>query len=109
MRTIIESWGAEALAESQAMAQAAGHAGITFLAMFGHESAAGVQALLDEGYYGATNYHEWGRAQQMAADPKRARFEDIVTTVQGTWEKKVARCGQLVYYPTVDTGWDSRP
>ena len=34
--------------------------------MFGHESKAGVKALLEEGYYGATNYHEWGNATAMS-------------------------------------------
>ncbi len=100
---------AKSFEESQAMARAAGHKGITFLAMFGHESAAGVKALLDEGYYGATNYHEWGNARGLSKDPKRARFDDVVKTVRQTWVEKVARCGKLVYYPVVDTGWDSRP
>lgn len=96
-------------AESQRMAKAAGYKGITFLAMFGHESKSGVKALLTEGYYGATNYHEWADAPSTATDIKNTRYQDIVTTVRKTWEKKVARCGELVYYPVVDTGWDSRP
>ena len=100
---------AKAMAESQKMARAAGHKGITFLAMFGHESASGVKALLSEGYYGATNYHEWADAPALAKDRKRTQFQDIVETVRKTWESKVARCGKLVYHPAVDTGWDSRP
>ena len=99
----------EAFKESQEMARAAGHRGITFIAMHGHESAAGVKALLEEGYYGATDYHEWGGALQRSANPKRADYGDIVATVRESWERKVARCRPLVYYPVVDTGWDSRP
>lgn len=100
---------AKLFAESQAMAKTAGHRGISFLAMFGHESNAGVEALLKEGYYGATNYHEWADATSIQPDRKRVQYQDIVTTVRKTWEAKVARCGKLVYYPVVETGWDSRP
>jgi hypothetical protein len=100
---------AQAFKESQEMALAAGYKGITFVAMHHHESAAGVKALLDEGYYGATNYHEWGNATGMSKNPKRADYGDIAKTVRKVWEDKVARCGRLVYYPVVDTGWDSRP
>jgi len=100
---------AAALAESQAMARDAGYAGITYLAMSAHESESGVNALLEEGYYGATNYHEWGRATEMSGEPRRARFEDVAATAADSWKEKVARCGQLKYYPDVDTGWDSRP
>ena len=98
-----------AFAESQQMARDAGHQGISFLAMFGHESAEGVKTLAAEGYYGATNYHEWAEAQARSKDPKHARYDDVVATVRKTWASKVARCGKLVYYPVVDTGWDSRP
>jgi hypothetical protein len=91
------------------MARKAGYKGITFIAMFGHESEAGVKALLAEGYYGATNYHEWGDAPNLVKDRRQNRYQDIVTTVRTTWAQKVARCGKLVYHPVVDTGWDSRP
>ena len=100
---------AEAFEESQEMARTAGYDGIAFIAMFGHESESGVKSLLEEGYCGATSYHEWGRAQQLAKDPKRAEFEDVVQTAADAWKAETARCGKLVYYPVVDTGWDSRP
>ncbi|MBN1341597.1 MAG: glycoside hydrolase family 99-like domain-containing protein [Phycisphaerae bacterium] len=100
---------AKCFQESQEMARAAGHKGITFIAMFGHESEAGVKALLKEGYYGATNYHEWAEAPQLVKDIRSNRYEDINKTVRKAWETKVARCGKLVYYPVVDTGWDARP
>jgi hypothetical protein len=100
---------AAAFKESQEMARAAGFPGITFVAMSGHESAAGVKALLEEGYFGATNYHEWGNATGLSKNPNRADYGDIAKTVRKAWEEKVARCGRLVYYPVVDTGWDSRP
>ncbi len=100
---------AKAFAMSQDMARKAGHKGIRFLAMFGHESKSGVEALIKEGYYGATNYHEWGDAPDRVADRRRNQYQHIVETVRKTWEEKVARCGELVYYPVVDTGWDSRP
>lgn len=95
--------------DSQEMAKAAGYKGITFVAMHGGESASGAKTLLEEGYHGATNYHEWGGALGLSSHPKRADYGDIARTVRKTWEEKVRNAGRLVYYPVVDTGWDSRP
>ncbi len=100
---------AKTFAESQEMAKAAGHKGIHFVVMNIHESPAGVETLLKEGYRGATHYHEWGAAVSMSKEPLRARYEDIVTSVRATWESHAERCGRLTYHPVVDTGWDSRP
>ncbi len=96
-------------AESKQMAKDAGFGGITYVAVWGHESKKGVELLLNEGYYGATNYHEWGRAPQLVANRRQNRFSDVVKTAREAWAKKVERCGKLVYYPVLDTGWDSRP
>lgn len=98
-----------ALADSQQMAKDAGHAGIEFIAMHGHESAADAAGLLAEGYAGATNYHEWGRAVEMAPAPALARFDDVAATAPDAWKRRAETCGALTYYPVVDTGWDSRP
>ncbi len=98
-----------ALQESQQMARDAGYKGITFIAMGNHESENQVQTLLDEGYAGATNYHEWGTAAEAAMNMKRYRFEDVVASEPGTWARRDRMCGSLTYYPVVDTGWDSRP
>lgn len=100
---------ADALGQSQEMARAAGYPGITFVAMFGHESESGVKSLLEEGYWGATSYHEWGRAQHMAKDPNRADFENVVLSAPDAWKAEALRCGELAYFPIADTGWDSRP
>ena len=99
----------EAFAESQAMAKAAGYDGIEFLAMFDHDSTAQVERLLEEGYSGATNYHEWGRALGMETAPNWHRFADIAATAHEAWNERDARSGRLTYYPVADTGWDSRP
>ncbi len=98
-----------ALEESQAMARAAGYAGIEFVTVNRNESPAQVKRLREEGYTGATNYHEWGRAPAMSATPNRARFEDVAATIAETWEKRDAMSGALTYYPVLETGWDSRP
>ncbi|HPO12855.1 MAG TPA: glycoside hydrolase family 99-like domain-containing protein [Candidatus Hydrogenedentes bacterium] len=98
-----------ALAESQAMAQAAGYPGVEFVAVNNDQSPALVKLLEDEGYAGATNYHEWGRAVEMSPTPKRARYEDVVATAPENWAKRDAMSSTLTYYPLVDTGWDSRP
>ena len=95
--------------ESQEMARAAGFEGITFIAMHGHDSESQAKRLLEEGYAGATNYHEWGEAPARGDTPRRMRFSDVVETAPDTWEKRNAICGPLTYYPVVDTGWDARP
>jgi len=98
-----------ALAESQAMARAAGYPGVEFVAVNGDQSPALVKLLEDEGYSGATNYHEWGRAVEMSPVPNRARYEDVVATAPETWEKRDAMSASLTYFPVVESGWDSRP
>ena len=98
-----------ALEESQAMARAAGYAGIEFVAVNRNESPALVKRLLAEGYAGATNYHEYGRALEVSEMRKRARFEELAATIAETWEKRDAISGALTYYPVLETGWDSRP
>jgi len=95
--------------ESQAMAREAGYDGIEFVAMHDHDSPAQVAHLLEEGYSGATTYHEWGQAPGLAEDPKRMRFEDVAATAPERWKERDERCGALTYYPVVDSGWDSRP
>lgn len=98
-----------ALEDSQRMAREAGHEGVEFVAMSGHENAAQAAVLLAEGYSGATTYHEWGRAADMAPAPPLARFGDVVDTAPAAWERRIKDCGPLYYHPVVDTGWDSRP
>lgn len=98
-----------ALDESQAMARAAGYAGIEFVAVNGNQSPALIKILAEEGYSGVTNYHEWGKAVEMSKIPNRAIYDDIADTVVEKWERRDSECAPLTYYPLVDTGWDSRP
>jgi hypothetical protein len=98
-----------ALDDSQQMARDAGYEGIEFVAVNTAESPAFVEMLAAEGYAGATNYHEWGKATDSMLRPQRARFEDVVATAPGEWARRDAMCKPLTYYPLVDTGWDSRP
>lgn len=99
----------EAFDESQAMARAAGYEGITFITVNGCNSEAEVPALIEEGYHGRTNYHEWGDAVAMAPSPNRMLFGDVVKTAAAAWKRRDAMSAELVYYPLVDSGWDSRP
>ena len=98
-----------ALDDSQQMARDAGYDGIEFIAVNTAESPAYVEMLVEEGYAGATNYHEWGTATEPMVRPQRARFENVVATAPGEWARRDAMCKPLTYYPLVDTGWDSRP
>lgn len=94
------------LAESQAMAKAAGHAGITFVAMNGDFSPSEIRRLADEGYTSTTTYHEWGaRAQGVRHSP----FVHSVEDGPAAWSRKREAAAPLTYLPLVDTGWDSRP
>ena len=99
----------EVLQESQKMAREAGYDGISFIAMHQHDSSTQVENLLEEGYCGATNYHEWGDAFAMGGSDRLARYADLVASVPEKWAKRDDTCGKLTYYPVVDTGWDSRP
>lgn len=98
-----------AFAESQQTAREAGYRGILFVAVNDCQSTADARTLLDEGYFGATNYHEWGRATELSTTPNRAQFQDVTTTAPEKWAERNTMCGDLVYFPLVDTGWDSRP
>ena len=95
--------------ESQAMAQAAGYEGITYVALGYGRSAERFQTLATEGYAGFTTYHEWGDAIELSDEPKRARYEDVAATSRLAWQRWEDVAGPLTYYPVVDTGWDSRP
>ena len=99
----------EAFDQSQAIARAAGYKGITFVAMGNDFGAAGVQALLGEGYAGITTYHEWGRTIDGAVSQKLFHYQDVVRNSAAAWREKDKAAGSLRYYPLVDTGWDSRP
>ncbi|MCA9430847.1 MAG: glycoside hydrolase family 99-like domain-containing protein [Candidatus Omnitrophica bacterium] len=98
-----------AFEESQQMARDAGFPGIEFIAMHDHDSQSQAERLLAEGYSGATNYHEWGEAPELAESSTRMEYEDVVRTASGTWRERDRECGDLTYYPVVDTGWDARP
>ncbi|MFA6242076.1 MAG: glycoside hydrolase family 99-like domain-containing protein, partial [Candidatus Hydrogenedentales bacterium] len=98
-----------ALQESQKMARDAGYEGIEFVVVNGSGSPAQAKMLLDEGFAGATNYHEWGDAAKDSMSGKPAQYEDLVQTVPAAWAKRDEVCGPLTYYPLVDTGWDARP
>lgn len=97
--------------ESQRMARDAGYPGIHFVAMQAPRGEAHMRTLADEGYAGATSYHEWGNAEALAPQPRHWRYEDLVETAPQAWRTyhQVARRGGLAYYPVVDTGWDARP
>jgi len=98
-----------ALQESQQMARDAGYEGIEFAVVNGSNSPALVKMLLEEGFSGATNYHEWGDATKDSMSGSSAQYEDLVRTVPSAWAKRDETCGALTYYPLVDTGWDARP
>lgn len=98
-----------ALSASQAMAREAGHAGIHFATLHGHESEAEAATLAAEGYAGITNYHEWGAAPARAASAREMRWADVVATAPEAWEARQARAASMRYHPVVDTGWDARP
>ncbi|MBI5093016.1 MAG: glycoside hydrolase family 99-like domain-containing protein [Candidatus Hydrogenedentes bacterium] len=97
------------LDDSQAMARAAGYDGITYAAVNRDESPAQAAILVQEGYTGSTNYHEFGKAPDMAPDQHHVKYEDLVATAPQRWETYDTTHGKLVYYPQVDTGWDARP
>ncbi|MBN2307483.1 MAG: glycoside hydrolase family 99-like domain-containing protein [Candidatus Hydrogenedentes bacterium] len=95
--------------ESREMARAAGYDGITFVAMGGFSSADAAETLAHEGYVGGTTYHEWGDAPKRSPIPQRARYSDVAETARLSWQRQEDCAGGLMYYPVVDTGWDSRP
>jgi hypothetical protein len=98
-----------ALDESQAMAHAAGYEGIEFVAVNYNETPGRIRLLIDEGYAGTTNYHEWGKALDLSDTPLRAEFKDLADSMPETWAKRDAQSDALIYYPVLESGWDSRP
>lgn len=99
----------KAFDKSQEMARTAGFAGITLIAL-GHDfSESHIRALKEEGYFGVTTYHEWGSQIDGQVNRKIFRFQDVVRDSPAAWQQKNAAADGLVYYPLVDTGWDSRP
>ncbi|NUM56304.1 MAG: glycoside hydrolase family 99-like domain-containing protein [Candidatus Hydrogenedentes bacterium] len=99
----------EAIAESQQMAKDAGYEGITFVAMGYSFAKSHIENLVVEGFSGITTYHEWGAIAPDTNVSKHALFDDVVRTVTTSWRQKNTDAGALMYYPVVDTGWDSRP
>lgn len=100
---------AEAFAESQEMARAAGHDGIEFIVLQHQVNAGDIAQWIREGYAGNTSYHEWGDAVDLAPAPSLGRYADIAATAPEAWVRRRKLSGTLAYYPVVDTGWDSRP
>lgn len=100
---------AAAYAESQEMAKQAGYGGITFVAMGYDMSQGTVEALVKEGYYGCTTYHEWGTAGQAGQARGRMDYADVAATTWDAWMQHEKASDGLIYYPVADTGWDSRP
>ena len=100
---------AAAITDAQKAAQAAGYEGITFVALGYDFSRTNVGALLEEGYHGVTTYHEWGSGVGKTDEARRQSFKEVAQTAPNAWRKKQETAGELVYYPVVDTGWDSRP
>ncbi|NUN94763.1 MAG: glycoside hydrolase family 99-like domain-containing protein [Candidatus Omnitrophica bacterium] len=98
-----------ALTLSQGLARDAGFPGIRFVAMSDHAGAGQARTLLEEGYEGATNYHEWGTVIPDSLGGGRARFREVVESASSAWANQERVCGKLTYYPIVDTGWDARP
>jgi hypothetical protein len=95
--------------ESQALARQAGFGGMTLIAM-GHDfSESHMRTLKEEGYFGVTTYHEWGAGIDGQVTRKLFSYEDVVRQSPEAWQRKNQAADDLVYYPLVDTGWDSRP
>ncbi len=100
----------ELYALSQRMARQAGHKGIYFVAMHGHRTAPEVQERVAEGYQGASTYHWWGDAPEIADSPLYFPFELVVRTSTGAWARHADLLGDgLDWIFTIDSGWDSRP
>ncbi len=99
----------KAFDEAQAMARQAGFGGITLVAMGPDFSESHIHALKEEGYFGVTTYHEWGAGIDGQVSRKLFSYEDVVRQSPEAWGKKNQAADGLVYYPLVDTGWDSRP
>ena len=99
----------KAFDESQAAARQAGFGGITLIAMGSDFSESQIRALKEEGYFGITTYHEWGAGIDGQVTRKLFSYEDVVQQSPAAWQRKNRAAAGLVYYPLMDTGWDSRP
>jgi hypothetical protein len=99
----------KAFDEAQARARQAGFGGITLVALGPDFSESHLRALREEGYSGVTTYHEWGAGIDGQVNRKLFSYEDVVRQSPEAWERKNKAADGLVYYPLVDTGWDSRP
>jgi sialidase-1 len=99
----------QAFEKSQEMAHNAGFGGITLIALGYDFSQGHIRALREEGYSGVTTYHEWGSRIDGQVSQKLFRFEDVVRESPASWKQKNEAADGLMYYPLVDTGWDSRP
>ena len=95
--------------ESRTLARNAGFGGITLIAMGYDFSESHIRELKEEGYYGVTTYHEWGSRIDGQVTQKLFSYEDVVRRSPEAWKSKNEAADGLVYYPLVDTGWDSRP
>jgi hypothetical protein len=95
-------------AMSQAMAKAAGHSGICFVAMSSHDHPERSQELVREGYEAATTYHGFQLAHQRAQSD-RFPFAALLDTCPELWRQAEESARGLLYLPIVDTGWDARP
>ncbi len=99
----------EAFDKSQTLARQAGFGGITLVAL-GHDfSESHIQTLREEGYRAVTTYHEWGRGIDGQVARRLFSYEDVVRQSPEAWKSKNEAADGLMYYPLVDTGWDSRP
>lgn len=96
----------ELLAESEAMARAAGYPGITFVAMNRTFTPSETARLAAEGYAAVTSYHEFGTWPRAV---KRWRYEQVVEYSPAAWAHHSAVVSPLMYLPVVETGWDARP
>ena len=91
------------------MARAAGYNGITYIALGTNFEHTYLQSLTREGYYGVTTYHEWGNTIDFGFLQKLYQYKEVVLQSPAAWREKDTAAGSLLYYPLVDTGWDSRP
>ncbi|HNS20807.1 MAG TPA: glycoside hydrolase family 99-like domain-containing protein [Sedimentisphaerales bacterium] len=99
----------EAFDKSKQMARGAGFGGIKLIAMGYDFSTSHIQALKDEGYFGATTYHEWGSGIDGQVTAKLFQYDEVVTRSPAAWQRRNELADGLTYCPLVDTGWDSRP
>ncbi|MCX8064602.1 MAG: glycoside hydrolase family 99-like domain-containing protein [Candidatus Hydrogenedentes bacterium] len=97
------------LTRSQELAKEKGFDGIVFMAVNNNRTPSELKTLVEEGYACFTNYHEFEKALQKSSVSNYARYEDVVQTAYSSWVEKRNLCEGIIYYPLVETGWDSRP